>query len=157
MRPRRADGGIMIVLQAIASLALRVALALPFYQSGLTKWEGPFQLSGSTVFLFENLYKPTLFGTTYDMPFPVLAAWAASFAEVLLPIALVLGFATRLSALGLLVMTGVIYTTYQALGVDPGQWRTETLPWGAMAAALIAYGPGWLSFDKLIQSSWQKR
>ncbi|WP_421726303.1 DoxX family protein [Bauldia sp.] len=147
----------MIFIQAIASLALRVALALPFYQSGLTKWDGPLQLSSSTIFLFENLYKPTLFGTTYDMPFPVLAAWAASLGEILLPAALVIGFATRLSALGLLVMTGVIFSTYTALGVDPGTWQKETLPWGAMALALVAYGPGWLSFDKLIQSAWRSR
>jgi putative oxidoreductase len=77
----------------------------------------------------------------------------ASSAEIILPAALVIGFATRISALGLLIMTGVIYTTYQSLGVGPDQWQTETLPWAAMALALIAYGPGLFSVDRLIWSS----
>ena len=132
----------MIILQALASLALRFALALPFWKSGMTRWEGFLKLRPATVYFYEELYKPTLFGKTYAIPYPEIAAWVASSAEIVLPAALVIGFATRLSALGLLIMTGVIYTTYQSLGVSPGQWQTETLPWAAMALALIAYGPG---------------
>jgi putative oxidoreductase len=145
----------MIILQALASLALRFALALPFWKSGLTRWEGFLKLRPATLYFYEELYKPTLFGKTYAIPYPEIAAWAASSAEIILPAALVIGFATRLSALGLLIMTGVIYTTYQSLGVDA--WQTETLPWAAMALALIAYGPGLLSFDRLIWSGFRGR
>ncbi|HET7714089.1 MAG TPA: DoxX family protein [Bauldia sp.] len=147
----------MIILQALASLALRFALALPFWKSGLTRWEGFLELRPATLYFYEQLYKPTLFGKTYSIPYPDIAAWVASFAEIVLPAALVIGFATRLSALGLLIMTGVIYTTYQSLGASPGQWQTETLPWGAMALALIAYGPGLFSVDRLIWSSFRGR
>lgn len=134
----------------LAALGLRVALAIPFFKSGLTKWDGFLELAGSTPFLFANVYKLTVFGTTYDFPYPEISAWLASFAEILLPAALVIGFATRLSALGLFVMTIVIYTTYQSLGVSPDQWQIETLPWAAMALMLVAYGPGRISFDYFI-------
>lgn len=149
--------GVMLFIQALGSLALRFALALPFWKSGLTRWEGFLKLRPATTYFYEELYKPTLFGKTYSIPYPEITAFAASAAEILLPAALVIGFATRLSALGLLVMTAVIYTTYQSLGVSPGQWQTETLPWGAMALALIAYGPGRLSFDFLIRDSFRGR
>ena len=36
---------------------LRFALAIPFFRSGLTKWDGFLQLSPGAVFLFENQYK----------------------------------------------------------------------------------------------------
>jgi putative oxidoreductase len=152
-----AGTGIMIILQALASLALRFALALPFWKSGLTRWDGFLELRPATTYFYEEIYKVTLFDKTYAIPYPDIAAWAASFAEIVLPAALVIGFATRLSALGLLVMTGVIYLTYQSLGASPGQWQTETLPWAAMALALIAYGPGLLSFDRLIWNAVRGR
>jgi putative oxidoreductase len=145
----------MIILQALGSLALRFALALPFFKSGLTRWEGFGKLRDATYYFYQELYKPTLFGKTYAIPYPDIAALVASTAEIVLPAALVIGFATRLSALGLLIMTGVIYTTYQSLGVNP--WQTETLPWAAMALALIAYGPGRLSFDWLIWQGFRRR
>lgn len=147
----------MIIIQALASLALRFALALPFWKSGLTRWDGFLQLRPATLYFYEDVYKLSLFGKSYDIPYPEIAAWAASFAEIILPAALVIGFATRLSALGILVLTGVIFATYQSLGVSPGQWQTETLPWGAMALALIAFGPGLFSFDRLIWDTVRRR
>ena len=34
----------MIILQALASLALRFALAMPFWRSGLSNWDGFLEL-----------------------------------------------------------------------------------------------------------------
>ena len=147
----------MIIIQSLALLALRFALALPFWKSGLTRWEGFLKLRPATLYFYEELYRPTLFGKTYAIPYPEIAAWAASFAEIVLPAALVIGFATRLSALGLLIMTGVIFATYQSLGVAPDQWQTETLPWGAMAFVLLAFGAGLFSVDRLIWNSIRGR
>jgi DoxX. len=65
-------------------------------------------------------------------------------AEILLPILLVLGLATRFSALGLLVMTAVIQL------IVPQGWVNFHLPWATMAIALIAVGPGRLSLDHWI-------
>ncbi|MCP4383256.1 MAG: DoxX family protein [Hyphomicrobiales bacterium] len=147
----------MIFLQAIASLVMRFGLAVPFYRSGLVRWDGPFELSPATAFLYEYDYTlkwPAQVGLVegpITLPYPEIFAWAGSFAEICLPAALVIGFATRLSALGLLGMAIVIFM------VNPASWPNESLPWAAMAMGLIAYGPGWLSFDKLIKSSWKKR
>ena len=150
----------MIILQALASLALRFALALPFFKSGLTKWSGFLELNPSAEYLFANEFKLHLpsewtkfwiLDQTRAMPYPDIAVWLSAFGEILLPAALVIGFATRLSALGMLVMIGVIFLVF------PQYWQTETLPWAAMALALIAYGPGLFSFDRLIWSGFRGR
>jgi len=125
-------------------LALRFALAIPFYRSGLTKWDGFLQLSGGAEFLFAQEFKLHIFGGQYAYPFPVFAAHAAGIAEIVLPVLLVLGLFTRLSALGLLVMTAVIQITV------PEGWANFHLPWAAMALALVVFGGGRLSLDALL-------
>ena len=58
--------------------------------------------------LFSSEFQLHLPGGPYAFPAPTVVAFAAGSAEVLLPILLVLGLATRLAALGLLVMTLVV-------------------------------------------------
>lgn len=96
------------IASAPAPLLLRVALAVPFFKSGLTKWEGFLSLSPAAQFLFEDEFKLHVFGQTYGFPVPELFAWGDAVAEIVLPIFLIIGLATRFSALGLLVMTAVI-------------------------------------------------
>ena len=129
---------------AVAPLALRVALAIPFYLSGLTKWTSFLSLSPTAVFLFEEQFKLHIFGGLYDLPAPALMAWFDGVAEIVLPILLILGFATRLSSLALLGMTAVIQF------VVPDGWISFHLPWAAMALSLIALGPGPISIDWII-------
>ena len=156
-RAHWAGGGYMIFVQAIASFALRFALAVPFFRSGLVRWNGFLDLSPATSYLYENEYKLNLlaqlgfFKEAPSLPYADILAWAGSFAEIILPAALVIGFATRLSALGLLGMAIVIFM------VNPQSWPNEQLPWAAMALGLIAYGPGRLSVDFLIWDSWKNR
>jgi len=128
----------------LACLALRFGLAIPFYRSGLTKWNGFLDLSPGAVFLFESEYKLHIFGAEYAFPYPDVMAYLAGLAEVGLPVLLVLGLATRFAALGLLGMAGIIFLVY------PHTWATEQLPWSAMALALIAFGAGKISLDYLI-------
>jgi putative oxidoreductase len=130
---------------SLASLVLRVALAVPFFKSGLTKWDGFLQLSETPVLLFTEEFKLHLFGQTFDYPFPALMAWGSSIGEIVLPILLVLGLFTRLSAFGLLVMTALIQLTI------PDGWANFHLPWAAMAIAIIVIGPGKLSLDALLK------
>ena len=129
---------------AVAPLVLRIALAVPFFRSGLTKWDGFLELSPAAAFLFEEQFKLHIFGGVYDLPAPDMLALFDSVAEIVLPVLLVLGLATRFSALGLLVMTGVIQL------VVPDGWANFHLPWAAMALSIIAMGPGRLSLDHLI-------
>ncbi len=128
----------------LALLLLRLTLAHPFFASGLTRWDGWFTLSFGAKLLFSDEYRLQVFGAAFPFPQPHLVAAVASMAEIVLPILLAVGFLTRYAALGLLCMTAVIQFTY------PDGWWNFHLPWAAMAFALMAFGPGALSLDRLI-------
>lgn len=130
----------------VAPPILRIALAVPFFKSGLTRWDGFLSLSPSTAFLFENMFKLHIFGGEYPFPMPIVVAHLVGMAEITLPILLVLGLGTRVVALGLLTMTGIIQLTV------PEGWANFHLPWASMALAIMALGPGRLSFDALIST-----
>jgi putative oxidoreductase len=128
----------------------RFSIAAVFWQSGQTKVEGfvldivsgnislawP-RLSDSAKFLFESEYQLPLIS-------PEIAALLAAFAEHLFPALILLGLATRLSALALLGMT----MTIQLL-VYPGAYPTHGT-WAAVLLFLMLYGPGKLSIDNWI-------
>jgi putative oxidoreductase len=141
---RRAEGWLAAIPAALPLLALRLALAVPFYRSGLTKWDGFLQLSGGAQYLFGQEFKLHIFSAQYPYPFPMAAAYAAGIAEIVLPILLVLGLGTRFAALALLAMTAVIQITV------PEGWANFHLPWAAMALTLAVFGGGALSLDRLI-------
>ncbi len=130
--------------QSLASLALRLALAVPFYRSGLTKWDGFLSLAPTTTFLFENQFKLHILGQEYAFPYPELMATLSATGEIVLPVLLVLGLATRFAALGTLAMAAVIQLTY------PEHWPSEGLPWAAMALAIMAFGPGRIALDRFV-------
>ena len=144
VRACRAVGCGLAVARPVAQVALRVALAVPFYRSGLTKWDGFLQLSDSAVYLFEEEFKLHLFGQAVDFPVPALTALMAGVAEIVLPVLLVLGLGTRFAAFGLLAMTAIIQLTI------PDGWANFHLPWAAMALALVAWGGGRFSLDHLL-------
>lgn len=141
---RRAEALIAAIPSALPLLALRFALAVPFYMSGLTKWDGFLQLSGGADYLFTTEFRLHILGQEYPYPFPLVAAHAAGIAEIVLPIFLVLGLGTRFAALGLLAMTAVIQLTV------PEGWANFHLPWAAMALTLAVYGGGPLAADRLL-------
>ena len=132
----------------IAPPVARIALALPFLRSGLTRWDDFPKLTDATIYLFEEEFKLHIFGGEYSIPVPDLVAFMTGMAEIALPILLIFGFATRLSALGLLAMTGVIQL------VVPDGWINFHLYWAALALSIIAMGPGPLSLDHLIKKIW---
>lgn len=123
------------VPDALVAMMLRVFPALVFWQSGQTKVEG-FSIKDSTWFLFEHEYALPI------IPHEV-AAVLATVAEHLLPVLLILGLFTRLSALGLLAMTAVIQ-----IFVYPDAWMTHGL-WAAPLLAVVARGPGRWSVDHM--------
>lgn len=139
------------VALVVAPPVLRIALALPFFKSGLTKWDGFLSLSPAASYLFEDEFKLHIFGHAYDFPFPAVFAHLDGIAEIVLPVLLILGVATRFSALALLVMIGVIQL------VVPEGWANFHLPWAALAIALMALGPGKLSVDHLSASLCRSR
>jgi putative oxidoreductase len=137
--------------QDIALLALRVALAVPFWRSGLTKWDGFLQLSDSARYLFAEEFRLHIFGSEIPYPVPGLVAHLSGIAEICLPVLLVLGLGTRVAALALLGMTGIIQLT------EPDGWANFHLPWAAMALALLVFGPGRVALDRFVAQRWATR
>ena len=92
-----------VIGEAFALLLARVALAGIFWRSYKTKVEEGtwLQINDTQYFLFEDQFS--------GLPIPTdLAVPMATYAEFLFPILLVLGLATRFSAVALLIMTLVI-------------------------------------------------
>ncbi len=128
----------------VAPPVLRIALALPFLRSGLTRWDGFLSLSQGTIFLFEEQFKLHIFGSLYAFPAPLVCAYVVGVSEILLPLLLILGLGTRFAAASLLVMTGVIQLTY------PEGWANFHLYWAALCLSIMALGAGVLSCDHVI-------
>jgi putative oxidoreductase len=136
---RMAVAPVELIPYSPVALAARIFPAAVFWQSGQTKVEG-WSVTDAAVFLFRDEYKLPLID-------PVVAAYLAAFAEHLFPALLVVGFATRLSALALLLMTLVIQ-----IFVYPGAWPTHGT-WIACFLVLLARGAGAISLDQLIFGS----
>lgn len=124
------------------ALAARVFPAAVFWQSGETKVAG-WHLKPSAIALFQNEYQLPLID-------PSIAAHASAVSEHVFPILLVIGLATRLSALALLMMTAVI-----EIFVYPDAWPTHGV-WATCFLIVIARGPGWLSLDHWLARKYPK-
>ena len=109
------------------ALVSRFALASVFWRSGQTKVSG-FAIREETFFLFRNEYKVPL------LP-PDVAAYLATIGEHVFSVMLLVGLASRLSALGLFGMTMVIQ-----LFVFPDGWPEHIL-WFALQLLIVARGP----------------
>ncbi|MDO9059464.1 MAG: DoxX family protein [Bradyrhizobium sp.] len=123
------------------ALAARIFPAMVFWQSGQTKVAG-FSLKPSAIALFEDEYRLPLLD-------PEVAAYAAAGAEHLFPVLLVIGLASRFSAMALLLMTAVI-----EVFVYPDAWPTHGV-WATCFLIVIARGPGLLSLDHLIDRHYR--
>ena len=130
---RRLNGMANRIPHDLVALAARVFPAIVFWQSARTKVDG-LTIKDSTYFLFEHVYGLPI------IP-PAWAAVLATLAEHVLPVLLILGVLSRVSALGLLVMTAVIQ-----IFVFPGAWVTHGL-WAVGLLVVIAQGPGRASVD----------
>ena len=125
-------------LGPVALLVLRLPIAIVFWRSGRAKVEGwnIFSVRDSQYFLFRE---------EFGMPLPEMTAHLTAIAEHILPILLVLGLLTRLSALGMFIMTLVIQ-----FFVFPDAWLGAHMFWAAILFAVIAFGPGPVSLDRLL-------
>lgn len=123
---------------SIVALAARFAVAGVFWRSGQTKVSG-FSIREETFVLFREEYNVPL------LP-PDLAAYLSTTAEHVFPVLLIVGFASRLSALALFGMTMVIQ-----LFVFPSGWPEHIL-WLSLLLLIMSRGPGAISLDHLIWS-----
>ena len=134
-----------IALPSLVQLVMRVALAVPFWKSGILKWSGFLKLSDTAVTLFTDEFMLHLPGGPYHYPVPAVMAFLSGCGEIMFPVLLVLGFATRFAALGLLFMTLIVELTV------PDGWPIH-ITWAAMALGIMAWGPGRISVDYLMRS-----
>jgi len=131
----------------LLALLARFSIAAVFWTSGQTKVDG-FKLNfvnGEFSFHLPRLADSAiaLFQDEYKLPFlsPDIAAPMAAFAEHFFPVMILMGLATRFSALGLLFMTLVIQ-----IFVYPSAYPTHGT-WAAVLLYLVVHGPGEFSLD----------
>ena len=140
---------------SLIALLARIGIGATFWLSGQTKIEGlvidpiglNFQLgmphvSESAIELFQSEYMVPI------LP-PEFAATMAATAEHVFPLLLIIGLASRFSALALLGMTAVIQ-----FFVYPEAWPTHSL-WAAVLLYIAARGPGAVSLDHLISRRYR--
>src|SRR2546429_4857929 len=133
---QRTLGALNCIPYGPIALSARVVPAAVFWQAGQTKVAG-WHLKPSAIALFQNEYQLPLID-------PTIVAYASAFSEHFFPILLVIGLATRFSALALLFMTAVV-----EIFVYPDAWPTHGV-WATCFLLVIARGPGALSLDHLI-------
>lgn len=127
----------VLVPDAFLLLVARLGIAAIFFLSGRTKVDGILHITDSTYELFR---------TEYALPLvpPAVAAVAATWSEHIFSILLVLGLATRFSALALFMMTLTI-----EIFVYPDAWPTH-LSWAAILLPLMTRGSGNWAADRLL-------
>jgi putative oxidoreductase len=157
----------IIVPYALVALILRLVMARVFFLSGQGKIEGPriplhlelpaldLTVIDAVVILPREIKAATyqMFATQFaSVPVPpAVAANVWSYAEFVLPICLVLGFATRFAALALLVMTVLL-----ARFVAPELWWPAHVYAIAILLTLMSLGPGALSLDALLGALYRR-
>ena len=134
-----------IALPSLVQLVMRLALAVPFWRSGILKWDGFLKLSDTAVTLFSDEFMLHLPGGPYHFPAPAVMAFLSGCGEIMFPVLLVLGLGTRFAALGLLFMTLIVELTV------PDGWPIH-LTWAAMALGIMAWGPGRISIDHVVRN-----
>ena len=151
-----------VVPYALIAIGLRFVMARVFFVPGQTKVEGPvipfnwvargvdFSVTLPSEIKDATLQALQVQYANLPMP-PMVAAYLFTYAEFVLPLCLVLGFATRFAALGLLVMTVMIQ-----LYVMPEPWWVTHVYWVAILMVLMSVGPGAISVDAVIRFFHEK-
>jgi putative oxidoreductase len=127
-------------LHSLASVTARLYIAQVFFLAGLTKirdWD-------TTLFLFEEEYQVPFL--SYE-----LAAYLATFGELLFPALLAFGLATRFSAVALSVINIVAVISLEEIA--PAALYLHII-WGALLAQLVIYGSGFFSIDRWIKTKF---
>jgi putative oxidoreductase len=125
------------LLEPIALLAARCYVAWAFFSSGLTKlrdWD-------STLMLFEYEYQVPI------LPFE-LAAYLGTAAEIILPLLLIAGLASRFSALGLFFVNVVAVISLEEIA--PAAFAEHIL-WGVLLLQVVIFSGGRFALDRIAE------
>lgn len=140
-----------IIFKPLLTLGFRFYVSYVFINSGLTKVDDSFKVTSTTIDLFKYEYMPYLSGEI-----ATIGAYLASYAELVLPVLLVIGLFSRPAALALFILNAV--AAYSLAQTDfasaAGHW--QHIVWGTMLAVVFAFGPGALSIDKWLSDKLKK-
>lgn len=131
--------GMEMLPYSVLALLGRIAVGLVFWNSARTKVAGwdLFRVNENTLTLFQEEYKLPIIS-------PEIAALMAQLAEHAFSVLLIVGLATRFSALALFGMVLVIqFFVYPDAYVVHGTWA-------AILLMLVKYGPGSISLDHIL-------
>lgn len=131
------------LLQPLVNFAARFYVAYVFFKSGIGKVDNNFKVTPETVALFRDEFK---------VPFipPEIAANITAYAEIFLPILLLIGFLTRPAAKALFILNAIaFYSLHTADWANPVANSLHVF-WGAVLLAIFAYGPSKVSVDSWI-------
>ena len=124
-------------LEPVALLAARFYVGWAFFSSGLTKlnnWD-------STLFLFEEEYHVPL------LPYE-LAAYLGTAAEIILPLLLMAGLTSRLSALGLFFVNIVAVISLEDIAAAA---YAQHVLWGMLLLQVVIFSGGRFAFDHMVK------
>ncbi len=137
--PLTAGRNALIALSNVLDLGIRLYIAKVFFLSGLTKirdWE-------TTVTLFQEEYHVPL------LP-PELAAFMGTAGELVLPVFLVIGLATRIAAFGLTFVNIMAVVSYWHFLMSAEPALAQHVYWGILILVVLLHGPGKLSLDAIV-------
>lgn len=155
MAPMNESALVFYIRQSYAVL-VKVASGLqsPLLLAVRLYWGWQFFLAGKGKLL--HLDKTTEFFTSLNLPLPKLNAILAGTTECIGGLLLLAGFASRLTAIPLIVTMSVAYATahreeLQAILSEPEKFLTAS-PFQFLFAALLilAFGPGAFSLDRIL-------
>ncbi len=142
--PVRTISDLLSKLQSPLLLFFRIYVAWVFFSSGLWKF---------------NNWEQNLAVFEYEYAVPLLnyeiAAYLATFGELVFPIFLVTGLGTRFSAIAISFINIVAVVSYYATLAKGAGIALHQL-YGAMLLVNIAFGGGFFSLDQWIKSRFSK-
>jgi len=132
------------MLQSPFLLFIRVYVAWVFLKSGMHKigdWE-------TTLVLFEYEYQVPLLNFE-------LAAYLATFGELVFPVILIAGLGTRVVAIALSLINIIAVVSYYAT-LAKGAGLVWHYLWGSMLLTNVIYGGGFFSIDQWLKAKLGK-
>ena len=126
-------------LASLLDLGIRLYISKVFFLSGLTKirdWD-------TTL---------TLFREEYHVPVvpPELAAFMGTAGELMLPVFLTIGLATRFAAMGLTFVNIMAVVSYWHVLNMAEPALAQHVYWGVLILVILLHGPGKLSLDAVV-------
>ena len=133
--------------QALSLLVSRLFIAYEFWEAGMEKWNG------------QNWFADIQ--QKFPFPFNILPAevnWQiATWAELIFPIALIVGLASRLSAIALTILTLVAwYAVHAGLGynIGNGGYKMAVIYLVVLTPIILQGGGAW-SLDNLLKQKFK--